>query len=715
MSSAKKSGWMIRGALLALLLCLGTYWIGVQLFPSLFLGHFSEAKTEFFHLPIMFEKNEGQVADNVQFLSKGPNYTLFLNREEVVISLLHDMKVEQMATGVKMEFQGANKEFSPKGEAPLKAKSNYFWGNDKSKWLSNVPQYEKVTYKGIYPGIDLSFVERDRKRSYCFFVAAQAEYRPIRLYFTGTNGMSVDDKGALRASIDEGGAVFLQTLTIAEVGKEGKKNIPGKFVILSQDQFGATIGLQVDDYDHSKILDISISLEYTTPPKGNSQEYGFNIALDKEGNAFVTGFTSYYDYPQTIGVYQINPKGEKNAFIAGLNPNKNELLFFTYLGGDKYDYGHDIATDAQGNIYVAGYTSSPDFPTTPGAFQEKLKGSQNAFVSKIAHDGAELLYSTFLGGEGEDYGYGVAVDGAGDIFVSGTTYSPDFPATPGSFQTKSSSGKHPNVFVTKLNPTKSILLYSTLLGGTEKDYGADVSIDKEGNAYVTGYTYSHDYPTTPNAFQKHLKGETNAFISKISAAGDELLYSTYLGGKIRDTGNRIVTDVAGNAFVTGSASSSDFPTTEGVYQKELKGATNIFLTKVNAAGSGLLFSTLLGGSGQDYGYGAAVNAAGNAYLTGYSYSADFPTTKDAFQRTLQGTPNAVMVEFNAKGSALLYSSYLGGKTFDFGYGIALSHEGDALVTGSTSMARTSEGSDRVNKSEGAFVTEFLLGSRQAPQ
>ena len=301
-----------------------------------------------------------------------------------------------------------------------------------------------------------------------------------------------------------------------------------------------------------------------------------------------------------------------------------------------------------------------------------------------------LVYSTFLGGSAPDFGLGIAVDAAGNAYVTGETTSADFPTTPGAFDTTLNGGFGGDAFVTKLSGSGTALVYSTFLGGSGTDFGTGIAVDAAGNAYVTGRSGSPDFPTTPGAFDTTFNGIEDAFVTKLDAAGSALVYSTFLGGSLVDQGLGIAIDAAGNAYVTGATLSADFPTTPGAFSTTFTGASygvgDAFVTKLNAAGSALVYSTFLGGSGSDYGQGIAVDDSGNAYVTGATLSADFPTTPGAFDTTYHGTGDAFVTKLNAAGTALVYSTFLGGSGADGGSGIAVDAAGNAYVAGATFSA-----------------------------
>jgi RHS repeat-associated protein len=360
------------------------------------------------------------------------------------------------------------------------------------------------------------------------------------------------------------------------------------------------------------------------------------------------------------------------------------LAYSTYLGGSGGDYGLGIAVDSTGNAYITGYTTSTNFPTTVGAFQTTFGGVQNVFVSKLNAAGSALVYSTYLGGNGYDYGQGITLDSTGNAYIVGYTTSTNFPTTVGAFQT--TIGSVQNAFVSKLNAAGSALVYSTYLGGSGTDVGQGITVSSTGNAYVTGYTTSTNFPTTIGAYQRVLGGLNayNTFVSQLNAAGSALVYSTYVGGNGADFGQRIALDSAGNTYITGNTVSTNFPTTIGAFQTTISGGYDAFVSKLNATGSALIYSTYLGGSGSDEGYGIAVDSSGNAYITGYTASTNFPTTIGAYQTTFGGGNYDTFVsKLNAAGSALIYSTYLGGSGDDVGHGIVVDSSGNAYITGYT--------------------------------
>ena len=459
--------------------------------------------------------------------------------------------------------------------------------------------------------------------------------------------------------------------------------------------------------------------------------------MDASGDAYVAGWTTSNDFPTTSGAYEKTFSGSSCAFVTKFAPTGSSLIYSTYLCGSGDVQGISIALDTAYNAYVVGGTTSTNFPVTPGAFRTANAGGLDAFVAKLNSTGSSLIYSTYLGGSGDDYSYsfsnGIAVDSAGNAYVVGITYSTNFPTTSGAFdRTCGSDGlcnagsgqpPQPDNFVTKLNAAGSALVYSTYLGGSgeEEEYNA-IAIDSSGNAYVTGGTLSTDFPTTVGAFQTSGKG---LFVTKLNAAGSALVYSTLITSSI-DTGAEgegIAVDTYGNAYVTGYLnSSSDFPTTPGAFKTLNPGGNSTFVTKLNATGSALVYSTFLGGSGADEGWGVAVDSSGDAYVSGTTSSSDFPTVSPV-QATCGagGNYDAFVTELNAAGSALIFSTCLGGTASnEDGYANALDPSGNVYVVGDTSSLNfpTTPGAFKTSYGGGgsdAFVAKITTSAAPAPR
>jgi hypothetical protein len=469
---------------------------------------------------------------------------------------------------------------------------------------------------------------------------------PVLVYATYLGG-SGDDWG-LGIAVDAAGNAYVTGLTTSS-------DFPGTTGSPVQPHFAGRYDAFV-----AKLNAAGTALVYATYLGGNGDtNHGSGIAVDAAGNAYVTGWTDSADFPGTVGSpIQPSYRGtfpSANAFVAKLNADGSALLYATYLSGNTGGSGGSgIAVDAAGNAYVTGSTSSTDFPLAGSPFQSSLPGSGSAFVAKLNAEGSALLYSTYLGGSVSEEGEAIAVDVAGNAYVTGQTGSPDFPGTAGSPIQPRFGGGEWDGFVAKLNAAGSALVYATYLGGNgNDDYGSGIAVDAAGNAYVTGYTDSTDFPLAANPIQSSLGGGADAFVAKINPAGSALVYSTYLGGNGRDWGDAIAVDAAGNAYVTGYTDSTDFPLAGSPLQSSFDGGGgDAFVAKLNAAGSALAYATYLGGNGYDEGLGIAVDAAGNAYVTGETSSPNFSgTASSPLQPTLHSQQDAFVAKIGSGNGA----------------------------------------------------------------
>jgi archaellum component FlaF (FlaF/FlaG flagellin family) len=656
-------------------------------------------------LPLAFEANQGQSDPQVKFLSRGAGYSLFLTSTDAVLTLRQTAEQKADVPGAKapsppdkasresksavlrMKLVGSNPKTEVNGQGELPGKSNYFIGNDPKKWHTNVRQFSKLHYENVYPGVDLVYYGRQRELEYDFVLQPGASPQAIRLGIEGAKRLRLVRGDLVMTSA--AGDVHLRSPHIYQEAHGVRRDVRGGYVIKGKGE----VGFEVAAYDRRRVLVIDPVLAYSTylggslPNNDNGYSFGYGIAVDGVGNAYVTGETDFTDFPTVNPIQPTNHGGGyDNAFVTKFNSDGTALVYSTYLGGSNANtdcYG--IAVDTGGNAYVTGGTSSTDFPIA-NAIQSTNHGGSDAIVTKINAAGNALVYSTYLGGSADDTGKGIAVDTGGNVYVTGGTSSTDFPIA-NAIQSKNHGGS--DAFVTKLNAGGIALVYSTYLGGNSDDYGSGVAVDSTGRAYITGQTSSTNFPTK-NAIQPaYGGGEDDAFVTKINAAGTGFVYSTYLGGSGLDAWGPvgIAVDTGGNAYVTGLTESPDFPTANAI-QPTLNGTNDAYVTKINANGSALVYSTFLGGSSGDNGSAIAVDAAGDAYVTGDTGSSDFPT-KNAIQPTRNGDVDVFVTKFNADGSALVYSTYLGGSYGAEGFGVALDAAGSAYLTGFTSAgART---------------------------
>jgi len=661
-------------------------------------------------LPMSFEANEGQTDERVKFLARGREYTLFLTSGEAVLALRQAVRDDEArekgrlerdrgergtpsSTVLRMKLVGAKRGVEVRGEEELAGRSNYFIGNDPTKWRTNVANYGRVRYEGVYRGVDLVYYGNEGELETDFIVGAGVDPREIRLQMGGAEKVRINGQGNLELKT-AGGEVVLGKPVVYQgkmakgrPGGEAERHyIEARYVVKGTGEVGFSVG----SYDKREPLIIDPVLRYSTYLGGSGSDYGQSIAVDAAGNAYVTGATTSSNFP-TQNPEQGTLGGAQNVFVTKFSA-AGIFVYSTYLGGNGMDSGAGIAIDSTGNAYVTGQTSSTNFPTLNASQSTYGTGSSDAFVTKLVSGGSGLAYSTYLGGNGTDQGTGIAVDTAGNAYVAGYTQSTNFP-TKSALQNTCSycSFFGGSAFVTKYNSSGGVV-YSTYLGGsafvsTTDNFARAIAADASGNAYVTGDTGATNFPTTAGAFQTTCgagcaKGDGNAFVTKFSPGGG-LVYSTYLGGNGYDAGQGIAVDASGNVNLAGETFSTDFPTKNPV-QATFAGGYDAFVTKLNSSGNGLVYSTYLGHSGNTFGQGIAVDAFGNAYVVGSTQDTNFLTV-NPLQATFGGGIFDVFVtKFNASGSAVMFSSYLGGSASDGGAGIGLDAAGNAYLTGNTS-------------------------------
>jgi hypothetical protein len=658
-------------------------------------------------LPLRFERNDGQVDARVKFLARGPGHSLFVTPAEMVLSLRKGDgqrrkpgplpgEVGRAATGasvLRVRLLGARRDAEAEGLEELPGRTNYFKGNDPRRWRTDIPGYARVRSRGVYPGIDVVYYVNQKQVEYDFVVAPGADPRRIRLGFEGARDLRLDAEGNLVVALDGGEVVHHRPRVHQEVAS-ARRAVEGRFVLRGRKEAGFALG----PYDTRQAVVIDPVLSYSTYLGGSEDDSGVGIAVDGQGSAYVGGITLSADFP-TQDPLQTAP-GSYDVFVAKLSPSGDGLVYSTYLGGSSSDFGGNIAVDGQGSAYVVGETFSTDFPTQ-NPYQED-QPNQDVFVTKLSPSGSSLVYSTYLGGGGDDYSSDVAVDGTGSAHVVGYTLSTDFP-TLSAYQTDQASY---DVIVTKLAPSGSSLVYSTYLGGDGADYGDGIAVDGPGSAYVTGTTLSTDFPTL-NPLQPD-QPSSDAFVTKLSPSGDSLVYSTYLGGDGSDDGRSLAVDGQGSAYVIGDTQSTDFPT-QSPYQADQPGR-DAFVTKLSPSGDSLVYSTYLGGNAVDNGIGIAVDGSGSVHATGRTFSTDFPT-RDPYQ-TDQPLSDAFVTKLAPSGSTLSYSSYLGGAGDDIAAAIAVDSVGSAHVVGTTGSADfPTQGPFQADQPlEDAFVAKLGLPS-----
>ena len=646
-------------------------------------------------LTLAFETNVGQAHPQVRFLSRGRGAQLFLTAHEAVLRF--GTSANAM---LGLRLLGANTEVEPRGLDPLLGHSNYFVGNDPRNWHRSVVHFSRVLYPEVYPGIDLTFHGAGRDFEYDFILQPGRAPKVITVDFVGATHIRMDSEGNLVLAT-AAGSVCQKKPVAYQVKQNRRISVDATYVLKGKTRAGFRVG----NYDPSLPLVIDPVLNFSVYQGGTSLDHAYGIAVDAAGNSYITGTTESVNFPlqsqaaaypndnrknafvmklnpqgttvlystylggsaddeglaitvdgsgqalvagytdstnfPTASPYRVTNSGARDGFVTRLSPTGNTLSYSTYLGGSGSDIAFAIALDGQSNFYVAGSTTSTSFPTV-SPYQASLVALRDAFVAKFNPAGSTLLYSTYLGGNADDVGYGIAVDSSGSAYVAGITQSDNYP-TANPMQSSYEGGT--DVFITKLNPTGSTLAYSTYLGAGFFEDCFSIAVDDQGSAYVAGSTESATFPVT-SPYQISKRTGADAFVTKLTPSGKTRAYSTFLGGNSEDRANAIVVDRMGNATVTGYTLSSDFPTAEPM-QAAFGGAQDAFVARLNATGVGLLYSSYLGGAGSDTGNAVAVDASGNAYVAGTTFSADFSVTTGSPAYRGAGDAFAVKISDNS--------------------------------------------------------------------
>ena len=658
--------------------------------------------------PVMFIENVGQFADGVRFQVRGSDKTIWLAEDAIWVTVLEkpsspyplypslgeggalspSPKPGRGARGENRSHKGVNLKLSFPGANPhprlepfdrLDTVVSYFIGNDPAKWRANVPVWGGVRYVDLYPGIDLEISSEGGRLVQRLVTQPWADLSLVRLRVEGADAVTLEgNKLRLTTAIGE----FFLPLIIIESNENLKGQEPVVELVGAQNfdviRPFATVN---PESQSAPLIAQSSDLFYASFLGGGDEEWGAEIAVDGSGATYVTGQTFSPDFSPT---YQ----GNGDAFVAKVNPLGSALVYVIFLGGSDEDWGGDIAVDASGAAYITGGTYSVDFPNLR-AFDPTYNGGCDVFIVKVNPYGSALVYASFLGGSNKDFGEGIAVDASGTAFITGITYSPNFPTTSGAFDpTCGTDGKcnydgsyyYSDAFMVRVNISGSALVYASFLGGSDDDWGNENAVDASGAVYITGGTCSSNFPT-PGAFDPSYNGGCDAFVAKVNPSGSALVYASFLGGSDIDWGNGITVDASGAVYITGGTYSSDFPT-PGAFDTSYNGDCDAFVAKVNPSGSVLSYASFLGGWDDDLGHEIEVDASGKIYLAGGTCSPDFPTP-GASNPNYNGNCDAFVAQVNPAGSTLVYATFLGGSDYDWGYGIAVDSNSAVYVTGET--------------------------------
>ena len=631
------------------------------------------AAARFAQLPLVFEENRGQAPGDARFVARGPGYVVSLGHTDAAI------KLSSGGATFRLELVGGAAAPRIRAGERTDGVSHYLIGSDSRNWRSDIPRFASVRYERVYDGIDLVYYGNQQQLEHDFIVAAGADPKRIAMTFPGTDDVSLEASGDLRLRV-AGESVRLRKPVAYQSRGGSRQEVVASFAIDERGHVGFALG----EYDEAVPLVIDPILAYSTYAGGTGSDYGFGIAVDGSGNAYITGPTNSTDFPVTTGAYDtsyggttgVAPNGD--AFVLKLN-SSGAVVYCTYVGGSASDIAYAIAVDAAGNAYITGSTSSTNFPTTSGVVQPQWGNAPfssfgDMFVTKLNPAGSALVYSTFLAGYSLTTGYGIAVDSSGAAVVVGSAAFSFRTTSP--LVTQPTAGSS-DAFVARLSPTAGSLEYATLIGGSNDDGARSVALDAGGNAYVTGTTFSTNLAVT-SAVQPTYGGGGDTFVAKVGPSGAKA-FVTYHGGNGFDSEPAITADAAGNAYVTGTTSSSDFPVTASALQTTKALFADAYVTKFSTSGT-RTYSTFLGRDNADSGDAIVVDGAGSVFVLGRTQASDFPTLSP-LQSTYGGSGDLFITQLNAAGSSILFSTFLGGSGNEEPGAMALNAAGDLYVAG----------------------------------
>lgn len=629
-------------------------------------------------IPLSFIPNCGQVSSAADFYALGQDYTLWLNANGITINRpyagtnLDSNDTEKVATDVsKMIFVGADPEVKIQGIHPTLSHANFFIGDDPDQWKQHVPTYDAVLYQTLYPGIDLKVYTDEDGLEYDWQVKPEADISDIRFKFQNISESSLSLEGDLEVATEAGLIRHLKPYSYQTVNGE---NIE---IESSFSEYGdGTYGFHVAEYDPQHTLTIDpYLLVYSTLLGGGKADGASEVCVDKEGAVYILSATKSANFPQKNPFVKIK-KGGWDLAVTKIAPDGSHIIYSSYYGGSGDDYGMGMTVDDFGAVYISGYTISKNLPIK-NAFQGSSGGGrEEAFFAKISPEGDRLLMSSYFGGQGWDRAGAIEVDKNLDIYLAGSSNSPDLPLKK---PLQASLGGYHDAFVAKFTDFGEKLEFCTFLGGVLTDAVNGLALNKRNDIYLVGYANSPDFPLK-KPVQAVKAGSSDAFVAKINAATDKLIFSTFLGGNGIDRGRDIAVDKKGAVYVTGYTEAWDFPLKKQIFKN--RESVDAFVTKYDKNGNQIVYSTYIGGSYADWGWGIAVDKKGAATIVGTTQSSLFPL-KYALQSSWMGKSDVFITKIHPKGGKLKFSTYLGGSDHDDSRTIAVDSKNAIYIAGVT--------------------------------
>jgi len=612
-----------------------------------------------------FIENRGQINEYVRYYITGSRISTFVTDAGIVFDIRDQVETESFTQSsdwntrsgefpakqpsihgcsLQLNIRHGNAALRIEAREQLETRYSFFLGNDPSNWLNNIPAFTEVVYHDVRPGVDLVLQMRDWGISYELVGELDPAFDYALFEYIGTSREILLDNDTEQIETPLG------NLRIEKLGIERSM---GQILWLAK---------QDTPSSSTSILDNQNILIWSTYLGGNHDESCFDLTIDSNGNPIVYGRTASIDFPTTPGSYDVTHNNVYDVVITKFNADGTALLWSTFIGGDDWDYGFSMVPDSDDRMFITGLTSSSNFPTTAGAYDESHNGDNDAFICHLSSDGSELLMSTYIGGSGRDAGCAIALDSSNNPIIIGPMGSFDFPVTVGAADETPNGGY--DIFALKLSESGTNLIWSTFLGGSESDWVQeywfmDLGVDSSYNPVITGITLSSDFPTTTLAYDYNYNGGEDIFVTKISEDGSEILWSTYYGGSTDERSHGVLIDEYDNVIICGTTTSEDMPTSAGALDPSYNGGLDGILVKLSSSGSELMCGTYLGGQEDDMIWECATGGS-VYYLVGYTRSSEYPITEDAYDVSYNGEEDVTISVINSSMTDLYWSSLLGG-------------------------------------------------------
>ncbi|MHA2425762.1 MAG: DUF7948 domain-containing protein [Candidatus Thorarchaeota archaeon] len=662
-----------------------------------------------------FIENKGQFSEEVIFLSPTDFGHIALCNGYFLINVQGesgsdpDQNDGVLGQVVKVDFVDSSGH-EPEGDDDLGYVSNYFYGNDRSLWKTGVRNFRGASYRDLWPGIDLTFVNKEGELKYEFYMAPGADPDDIVMSVEGANEVHVEDN-YLKFDV-------LQDIQLIDgplrthYSDRDKEVIPSSF----RENSDETVGIELGSYDPSREITIDPVI-FSTYLGGSGSDSAAYTAIDNDSHVYVAGTTLSADFPTTSGAYSTTGAGSQDVVISKINRTGSNLIFSTYVGGFGYELVRDIKIDDNGDIHFTGGTTSSNFPMTSGTYDNTLNGTYDGFYVKLNRTGSSLEYSTYFGGNSYEYGHALDLGEDGYPVIVCYTYSSDFPTTTNAYQT--SMGGSVDFGVLKINLSGSNLDFSTYIGGISIEYPYDLIIDSDDSIVICGQTYSTDFPITSDAYQTTKSTGYESVVLRLSSNGEELYNSTFIGGLSTDLARSVNIDNKGNIIITGSSSSSNYPVTTGSYSTTKSGSEDIIISKFDKHLKNLINSTFIGGSSTQTGRRILIDEKGRIIVGGDTSSSDFPVVNGSYYTNNIGGDDFILFRMDENLTSMDYSTYFGGSLSDIMNGMAINSYGNIVLTGVTQSSDfpTTENSISSNYAGGYFdltVTLMNLTYRPLP-